>query len=76
LDWVARAVEEVGMIISWSGLEKRCEIWDAVWDFGESARFFRGRLERGSAEVGMDSGIGSDILSGVEGSCRIQDQGL
>ena len=25
-------------------------------------RFFRGRLERGSADVGMLSGMGSDIL--------------
>jgi len=29
---------------------------------GERARFLTGRLDRGSAEVGMDSGIGSDIL--------------
>ncbi len=29
---------------------------------GESARFLTGRLDRGSAEVGMDSGIGSDML--------------
>jgi hypothetical protein len=26
------------------------------------ARFLVGRLERGSAEVGMDSGIGSDMV--------------
>jgi len=29
---------------------------------GERARFLTGRLDRGSAEVGMDSGIGSDML--------------
>jgi len=33
---------------------------------GVRARFFKGRLERGSAEVGMLSGMGSDILG--EGS--------
>jgi hypothetical protein len=27
------------------------------------ARFLRGRLERGSAEVGIDSGMGSDIVA-------------
>ena len=29
------------------------------------ARRFVGRLERGSEDVGIDSGIGSDILKGV-----------
>lgn len=50
-----------GIRISWSGLAKRASSCAAVWDLGERARFLVGRLERGSAEVGMLSGIGSDI---------------
>jgi len=61
---VVREVD-TGIWISWSGLDMREEIWDAVWERGERARFLRGRLERGSAEVGIDSGIGSDIVSVV-----------
>ena len=50
------------MMISRSGLEKSAEREAACAEMGVSmARFFRGRLERGSAEVGMDSGIFSDI---------------
>jgi hypothetical protein len=37
---------------------------EAVSERGDRARFLRGRLERGSAEVGMLSGMGSDILGG------------
>jgi hypothetical protein len=29
---------------------------------GVRARFLRGRLDRGSADVGIDSGIGSDMV--------------
>ena len=55
-----------------SGLAKRALIWDACWWVGVRARRFVGRLERGSEEVGIDSGIGSDILEeremvGLEG---------
>jgi hypothetical protein len=50
------------MRISWSGLANRASSCEAVWDLGERARFLVGRLERGSAEVGIDSGMGSDIL--------------
>lgn len=50
------------MRISWSGLLKRAVIWEAVCDRGLRARFLRGRLERGSAEVGIDSGMRSDIV--------------
>jgi hypothetical protein len=57
---VVRAEEE-GRRISWSGLEKRAEMWEAVSERGDRARFLSGRLERGSAEVGMLSGMGSDI---------------
>lgn len=56
-------MEEDGRLITWSGLEKRDEICEAVWERGERARFLRGRFERGSAEVGMLSGIGSDITN-------------
>jgi len=50
-------------MISRSGLEKRAEREAACAEMGVSmARFLRGRLERGSAEVGIDSGMFSDIL--------------
>ena len=54
--------EEGGMEISRSGLAKRAVTCAACWVVGVRARRFVGRLERGSREVGMDSGIGSDIL--------------
>jgi len=57
-----RAEDEEGMLMAWSGLAKRWEICEAVWLVGLRARFLRGRLERGSAEVGIDSGMGSDIV--------------
>ncbi len=60
-----RAVLEVGRRISWSGLAKSASSCDAVWERGLRARFLVGRLERGSAEVGMLSGMGSDIVSAV-----------
>lgn len=53
---------EEGMRISWSGLENSAVIWEAVWERGERARFLRGRFDRGSAEVGIDSGICSDMF--------------
>lgn len=53
---------ETGILISWSGFEKRAEIVAACSLTGVRARRLRGRLERGSWEVGMDSGIGSDML--------------
>jgi hypothetical protein len=43
------------MRISWSGLANRASSCEAVWDLGERARFLVGRL-------GIDSGMGSDIL--------------
>jgi hypothetical protein len=67
-----REVEVEGRRISWSGFAKRASSCAAVWDLGERARFFVGRLERGSAEVGMLSGMGSDIvmvLCGQYGFC-------
>ncbi len=52
------------MGISMSGLEKSA-VREAAWAVvGVKARRLRGRWERGSAEVGMDSGMGSDILKG------------
>jgi hypothetical protein len=57
-----REAGEGGRRISWSGFLKRASSWAAVWERGERARFLRGRLERGSAEVGMLSGICSDMV--------------
>lgn len=57
------------MRISWSGRAKRLSIWEACWEIGPAwappVRFLlAGRLvvRRGSAERGMDSGPGADIL--------------
>jgi hypothetical protein len=50
------------MRISWSGFANRA-VRVAAWaETGVRARFLVGRLERGSWEVGIDSGIGSDIV--------------
>lgn len=58
-------MDEGGRRISWSGFAKSAERV-AAWDEdGVRARFLRGRLERGSAEVGMLSGIGSDMVTVV-----------
>ncbi len=51
-----------GIGMSRSGFAKRASTWDACCVTGVSARRLRGRLERGSWDVGMDSGMGSDIL--------------
>lgn len=48
--------------MSRSGLAKRASTWEACCVTWVRARRLRGRLERGSAEVGMDSGMGSDIF--------------
>jgi hypothetical protein len=59
----ADEVDEGGSLISWSGLAKRASR-EAAWEeTGVRARFLRGRLERGSAEVGTDSGMGSDMIA-------------
>lgn len=56
-----RGGPERGMRISWSGFAKR-ELRDVAWAVvGVRARFFVGRLERGSADVGIDSGPSPDI---------------
>jgi len=50
------------MCISRSGFAKRA-VRVAAWaDTGERALRFVGRRERRSKEVGIDSGIGSDML--------------
>ena len=59
---MAVRAEEVGRGISRMGLAKRAESWVACWVVGVRARRFVGRLERGSWDVGIDSGMGSDIL--------------
>ena len=51
------------MLISRSGFAKRASTCADCWDAGVRARFLVGRCERRSADVGMDSGIGSDILA-------------
>ena len=50
-----------GMTTSLSGLAKRASSEAACWVVGVRARRLVGRFERGSWEVGIDSGIGSDI---------------
>lgn len=51
-----------GRAISRDGFENRVAR-EAAWAFvGVRARRLVGRLERGSWEVGIDSGIGSDIV--------------
>ena len=57
-----REVEDGGSLISWSGFAKSASRVAACAETGVRARFLRGRLERGSADVGIDSGIGSDIF--------------
>lgn len=55
------------VVISRSGLAKRASIWEDCWDVGsfEGRIFLIGRRERRSCEVGIDSGIGSDIVVSV-----------
>jgi hypothetical protein len=48
-----------------SGAAINFSICEAVSDRGESARRFRGRFERGSADVGTDSGMFSDMMKDV-----------
>lgn len=45
-----------------SGLAKRASTWEAWAETGVRARRLMGRRERGSADVGIDSGMGSDIF--------------
>lgn len=52
--------------MSFEGSLKRVWISVACSETGVRARRFRGRLLRGSALVGTDSGIGSDILERFE----------
>lgn len=54
-------VEGRGM--SMSGFAKSASSWFAWAETGVRARRLRGRLERGSADVGTDSGMGSDMMS-------------
>lgn len=56
------------MWISRSGFAKRASTWEACSVRGVRARFFTGRFERGSADVGIASGIGSDmVFAGEDG---------
>ena len=76
-----RARIDDGRGIARSGFAKRA-VSDAAWDeVGVRASRFVGRLERGSCEVGMLSGMGSDIVGvqervpdeGREGGCVIKE---
>lgn len=57
-----------GMLISGFANSASTDAACAVVEF--KARRFKGRLERGSADVGMDSGIGSDMLEFRPGFLR------
>ena len=48
--------------MSRSGFANKASTWLACWVTGVRARRLRGRLERRSWEVGMDSGMGSDMV--------------
>lgn len=61
MGFFVREVDE-GMGVSRSIFAKRASTCEACCVTGVRARRLSGRLERGSAEVGMDSGMGSDIL--------------
>jgi hypothetical protein len=54
-------------LISFSGCAKRASIWETCLETGVRARFLVARLERGSEEVGIEEGPGSDIV--FAGSC-------
>ena len=57
---------ESGMVISRSGLANKASTCADCCEVGVLLRaFLMGRCERRSEEVGIDSGIGSDILIGV-----------
>lgn len=57
------------MWMSRSGLAKRASTLEACCERGVRARFLVGRLEWRSEDVGIDSGMGSDmviVFSGCE----------
>jgi hypothetical protein len=56
-------VDDEGMAMLRSGFAKRASTDEACSPRGVRARFFVGRFERGSADVGMDSGMGSDMVA-------------
>lgn len=64
------------MRISWSGRAKRVSSWEACAETGVRARFLVGRLERGSAETGMDSGPVPDMVGGGALFCANTNGGL
>ena len=68
----------VGMRISRSGFAKRASTWE-VWRFVPGppiARFLVGRLEREEIEVGMLSGMFSDIVAGGQYVSRRGKSGM
>lgn len=50
------------MRISWSGRAKSVSRCEACAETGVRARFLVGRFERGSADMGMDSGPVPDMV--------------
>lgn len=64
------------MRISWSGLAKRASSSAAWAETGVRARFLVGRLDRGSADVGMDSGPSPDMAAvWWDGCARVAMEG-
>ena len=64
-------------MISRSGLAKSASTCCDCWDSGVRARFLVGRWDLRSEDVGMDSGIGSDIFAMWSGvwtvvECRLK----
>lgn len=56
---------EEGRKVTASGLAKRASSWEACAEVGVRARRLSGRWERGSKDVGIDSGMGSDMRAVV-----------
>lgn len=59
------ALEAGGSSRGRDGSAMRVDISSAVAEVGVRARRLRGLRERGSMEVGTDSGIGSDMVDSV-----------
>ena len=55
-----------------SGFAKRVSRCAACFETGETARRFRGRELRRSEEVGIDSGMFSDMLAWFCGRCAMR----
>lgn len=65
---------EEGREMSVSGLAKRASSCEACAETGVRARRLRGRWERRSYDVGIDSGIGSDILAAKPHEASVEEK--